>query len=135
MPKLALEGLKTLALPATLAVSLLSPVNAISYPVNQIEGTFNIEKSVNAEKVISTEKVLQTEKLLKAEKVLREKLVTEKVVKEPSTINLTLNFSPVINTENKEEIRQVLQSYLPDFVRQVEEAVKKIEEQKARRTY
>ena len=101
LPKLALEGLKTLALPATLAVSLLSPVNAISYPVNQIEGTFNIEKSVNAEKVISTEKVLQTEKLLKAEKVLREKLVTERLVRERTlekgTPLLPLNVQVTIN--------------------------------------
>jgi hypothetical protein len=142
LPELALEGLKTLTLPATLVVSLLSPVNAVSSPVKEIQKIFNTAEvhRIEARELVKSEKIFQTEKLLKAEKVLREKLVTERIVRETKAeeipvINLTLNFSPVINTENKEEIRQVLQTYLPDFVRQVEEAIRKIEEQRARRTY
>ncbi len=111
LPRLAFEGFKALTLPASLAVSLFSPVSAVSLPVKQ------------------GEKTLQAEKLLIAEKLVRER------VSEPQTINLTLNFSPVINTENKEEVKQILQTYLPDFVRQVEEAIRKIEEQRARRSY
>ena len=69
------------------------------------------------------------------ERFISEKIATERIAEKPSTINLTLNFSPVINSENKEEIQRVLQAHLPDIARQVEEAIRKIEEQRARRSY
>ena len=140
IPKLALEGLKALTLPVTLAASLLSPISALSLPVKQVERTFSTVRQVESRESSELERIVQVEKILQAEKVLRErfvseKIVTERVAEKPSTVNLTLNFSPVINSKNKEEIQQVLQAYLPDFVRQVEEAIRKIEEQRARRSY
>ena len=131
IPKLTFEGLKALTLPVTLVASLLSPVSALSLPVKQVEKTFPTTK---LERIVQVEKVLQAEKVLR-ERFISEKIATERIAEKPSTINLTLNFSPVINSENKEEVKQVLQAYLPDFVRQVEEAIRKIEEQRARRSY
>jgi hypothetical protein len=102
LPKLALEGLKTFTLPATLAVSLFSPVNAISLPFKQ------------------TEKISQTEKLLKAEKVLREKLVTERLVRErtlergtplpPLNVQITINNLTVGSKEDAPAVAKEIAS-------------------------
>jgi hypothetical protein len=143
LPQIATEGLRTLTLPAALAVSLLSPVKAFTSPVKHIEKTYTLEKK---------EKFLHSEKLLKAEKVLKEKLITEKLVKERlfekekflereralEKVTSGVNIQVTINnlTVGKKEEAPLVAKEIARLTRaELERMLKEIEEQKARRAY
>jgi len=119
--KIAAE-LKTLALPASLAISLFSPVNAISSPVNEIQKVFNTAEvhQIESKEFVKSEKVFQTEKLLKAEKVLKEKLVTERIERErilegkitlpPMNVQVTINNLTVGSKEDAPAVAKEIAS-------------------------
>ncbi len=131
--KIATEGLKTLAFPATLAVSLLSPALAISSPIKQTEKILQTER---------TEKVLQIEKLLKAEKILKEKIVSEKLVSEKTisektalpSVNIQVTISN-LTVGSKEEAPSVAKEVVSITKAELERMIREIHEQAERRRY